>query len=125
MSLQLLTRRNASCNELLCSIYNLTPVDLEIFYQVAAENSATLDALAQTVKKDRSTVHRSLQKLVSIGLCYKEARGLKDGGYYHVYSATELSKIKDQARQKVREITSSLERMLQNFESDVRKHCCP
>ncbi len=49
---------------------------------------------------------------------------MKDGGYYHVYSAMELSKVRDQAERKVREITAGLERMLRNFESDVKKHCC-
>lgn len=124
MSLQILTRKNASCNELLCSIYNLNPVDLDIYYQLAGGKSASLDELARSVERDRSTVHRSLQKLVGSGLCYKEVRGLKDGGYYHVYSAMELSKVRDQAERKVREITAGLERMLRNFESDVRKHCC-
>ncbi len=124
MSLQLLTRKNASCNELLCAVYNLNPVDLEVFYQLAGGNSASLDELSQKVKRDRSTIHRSLQKLVSNQLCYKETRALKDGGYYHLYSATELPKVKQQAELRVREITSSFEKMLRNFESDVRKHCC-
>ncbi len=124
MSLQLLTRRNASCNELLCSIYNLSPVDLDIFYRLVGGEPASLDELAGGVKRDRSTVHRSLQKLVGTGLCYKEARGLKEGGYYHVYTATELSKIKDMAEEKVGEITGGLERMLKNLESDIKKHCC-
>lgn len=123
MSLQLLTRRNASCNELLCTIYNLNPVDLEIFYQLAQGKTAGLDELASTVKRDRTTVHRGLQKLVGCGLCYKEVKSLKDGGYYHVYGATELSTIRKQAEQRVKDLTTSLEKMLHNFESDVRKHC--
>jgi|SRR5713101_1532897 len=123
MSLQNLTRKNATCNELLCSIYNLSPVDLDIFYRLAGGESAGLDDLAGSVKRDRSTVHRSLQKLVGTGLCYKEVRGLKEGGYYHVYAATELSKIKSMATVRVGEITAGLDRMLRNFESDVRKHC--
>ncbi len=124
MSLQILTRRNASCNDLLCAVYNLNSVDLDLFYQLAGGKTASLDELAHQVKRDRSTVHRSLQKLVSNGLCYKETRALRDGGYYHLYNATELPKIKQQAEMRVGEITASLERMLRNFESDVRKHCC-
>jgi predicted transcriptional regulator len=124
MSLQVLTRRNASCNDLLCSVYNLNPIDLDVFYHLAGGNTASLDELAQKVKRDRSTVHRSLQKLVSNQLCYKETRVIKDGGYYHLYGATELPKIKEQSELRVREITTSLEKMLRNFESDIRKHCC-
>ena len=124
MSLQILTRRNASCDDLLCAVYNMNPVDLEIFYNLAGGVTASLDELATKVKRDRSTVHRSLQKLVSNQLCYKETRTLKDGGYYHAYGTTEITKIREQAESRVAEITSSLQRMLRNFESDVRKHCC-
>ena len=124
MSLHVLTKKNASCNDLLCAVYNLNPVDLEIFYLLAGGSSASLDDLAQRMKRDRSTVHRSLQKLVGNQLCYKETRTIKDGGYYHIYSAVEISKVKAEAEHRVDEITASLGRMLRNFESDIRKHCC-
>jgi len=124
MSLQILTKKNASCNDLLCAVYNLNPVDLEIFYLLAGGESASLDELSQKMKRDRSTLHRSLQKLVSNQLCYKETKTIKDGGYFHVYSAMEIPKIKAQAQQRVEEITASLGKMLRNFESDIRKHCC-
>ena len=124
MSLQVLTRRNASCNDLLCSVYDLNPADLEIFYNLAGGDTRSLDELAQKIGRDRSTIHRSLQKLVSNQLCYKETRALKDGGYYHLYGAAELSKIKERSEVRVREIVVSLDKMLRNFESDVRKHCC-
>src|SRR5712692_1366960 len=99
MSLQLLTRKNASCNELLCAVYNLNPVELEVFYHLAGGASAGLDEIALKVKRDRTTIYRSLQKLVSIQLCYKETKALKEGGYYHLYSATELARVKEQAEQ--------------------------
>jgi len=124
MSLQVLTKKNASCNDLLCAVYNLNPVDLEIFYILAGGSTASLDELSTKMKRDRSTIHRSLQKLVSNQLCYKETRTIKDGGYYHIYSAVEIPKIKMQAETRVEEITTSLGRMLRNFESDIRKHCC-
>ena len=124
MSLQLLTRKNASCNDLLCSVYNLNPVDLEIFYNLAGGNTRSLDELAQKVGRDRSTIHRSLQKLVSNQLCYKETRALKEGGYHHLYGAAELSKIKERSEVRVQEIVASLEKMLRNFEPDIRKRCC-
>jgi predicted transcriptional regulator len=124
MSLQVLTKTNATCNDLLCAIYNLNPVDLEIFYNLAGGKTASLDDLAKNVKRDRSTIHRSLQKLVSNQLCYKETKSLKEGGYYHLYGATGLAKSKEQAEQRVKAITTSLDNMLRNFESDVRKHCC-
>jgi predicted transcriptional regulator len=61
-------------------------------------------------------------KLLSAGLVHKQSMTLKGGGYYHVYMAIEVARIKEQARQKVKEITAGLERLIDNFESDLCKH---
>ena len=50
------------------------------------------------------------------------SRGLKNGGYYHVYSIVDPHQIKEHARQKVKEITSSLELLIEKFESDLTEH---
>jgi predicted transcriptional regulator len=121
-SIQLLSRKGATCSDLLSCLYNLKPNDLEVFLEVAKKDSATLDQVAESVQRDRSSTHRCLSKLVSAGLLHKKSRTLKSGGYYHVYSVVEPSKIKEQARQKVKEITDSLEDLIDNFESDLAKH---
>ena len=50
----------------------------------------TLDGISKEVDRDRTTTFRSLQKLVSLGLCVKETKTIKEGGYYHVYSAVDM-----------------------------------
>ena len=120
-SIQLLTRKRASCTDLLTCLYDLKDTELDILFEVARSQS-TLDEISEAVKKDRSTVHRALSKLVSLDLVYKRVRSLKNGGYYHVYTIAEESKIRDNAKLKVREITESLERLTDNFIPDFRKH---
>jgi len=124
-SIQLLTRKGATCSDLLSCLYNLKPIDLEVFLEVAKKESVTLDQVADAVHRDRSSTHRCLSKLLSAGLVIKQSRTLKGGGYFHVYSAVEPSKIKQQARQKVREITEGLENLIESFESDLTKHLQP
>jgi predicted transcriptional regulator len=121
-SIQLLTRKGATCSDLLSCLYNLKPIDLEVFLEVAKKESVTLDQVAEAVQRDRSSTHRCLSKLLSAGLVNKQTRTLKGGGYFHVYSVVEPSKIKQQARQKVREITEGLENLIESFESDLEKH---
>lgn len=89
---------------------------------MAKKESATLDQVAEAVHRDRSSTHRCLSKLLSAGLVIKQSRTLKGGGYFHVYTAIEPAKIKQQARQKVREITEGLESLIDSFESDLTKH---
>ena len=121
-SIQLLARKGATCSDLLSCLYNLKPIDLEVFLEVARKDGATLDQVADSVHRDRSSIHRCLSKLVSAGLVNKQSKTLKGGGYFHVYTMVEPSKIKAHARQKVKEITEGLEGLIDNFESDLTKH---
>ena len=120
-SIQVLTRRGATCSDLLSCLYNLKPIDIEVFLEVARNDNATLTQIAELVHRDRSSTHRCLSKLVSAGLVHKQSKTLKGGGYYHVYSMVEASKIKEYAKQRVKEITESLESLIENFESDLTK----
>ncbi|MDG6999068.1 MAG: MarR family transcriptional regulator [Nitrososphaerota archaeon] len=102
-------------------LYNLSPIESRVFYELAGAGASTVDDISTKLRRDRSTIHRTLSKLVSTGLCYKETRTLEDGGYYHLYSPVEASKIRDQVSAKVHELCEALQALLENFESDFRK----
>ena len=121
-SINLLTKKGATCTDLLTCLYNLKPADLEVLQTVAKNPNATLDQIAATIQKDRSTTHRTLSKLVSINLITKQTKTLKSGGYYHTYSMLEPMLIKKHARERVKEITESLNSLIYNFDSDMEKH---
>jgi predicted transcriptional regulator len=121
-SIQSVTRRGATCSDLLSCLYNLKPIDMEVLIEVAKNRDAMLTQIAELVHRDRSSTHRCLSKLVSAGLVHKQSKTLEGGGYYHVYSIAEPEQIKEYARQRVKEITDSLESLIENFESDLKKH---
>ena len=121
-SLQLLTRKGATCSDLLNCLYNLKPIDLEVFLEVARNENATLTQIAELVHRDRSSTHRCLSKLVSAGLVHKQSQTLKGGGYYHVYTMAEPDQIKEYARKRVKEITESLGSLIENFDTDLKRH---
>ena len=121
-SIQSVTRRGATCSDLLSCLYNLKPIDMEVLIEVAKNQEAMLTQIAELVHRDRSSIHRCLSKLVSAGLVHKQSKTLEGGGYYHVYSIAEPEQIKEYARQRVKEITDSLEGLIENFESDLKKH---
>lgn len=118
-NIQFLTRKEVTCQDLLSCLYNLKPIDLEVFLQVARNQWSTLDKIADAVQRDRSSTHRCLAKLQSAGLIHKQSRGLKGGGYFHLYSIVDPEKIKEDARQRVKEITNSLEVLIEKFESEL------
>jgi predicted transcriptional regulator len=121
-SINLLTRKGASCTDLLTCLYNLKPSDLEVLAALAKNENSTLDQIAKIVQKDRSSVHRCLSKLVSINLVNRQSKSLKGGGYYHTYAMLDPATIKKHALEKVKEITESLEALVDSFELDIQKH---
>jgi predicted transcriptional regulator len=121
-SLQSLTKKGASCSDLLSCLYNLKPTDIEVLLTVAKNPDTTLDEISKKVQRDRSSVHRILSKLLSANLVTKETKTIKGGGYYHTYSMVEPKQIKKHAKERVKEITDGLELLINRFELDLQKH---
>ncbi len=81
--------RDLECETLLECLYDLNELDRECFDVLAeASEPLTVDQLAETVDRERSTVYRSVQRLLQFGLVEKEQRNYDRGGYYHVYDIT-------------------------------------
>ncbi len=119
-----LTRMNATVKDLFIQLYDLSPLDLDILFMLIANNNdepITLDEISKGMDRDRSTTFRSLQKLVTLGLCVKETKTIKEGGYYHVYSAVDMQTFKVETEKRVKELQRSLDRLLKKFEDDMRK----
>ena len=123
-SINTLTRMNATVKDLFIQLYDLSPLDLDILFMLISKKNdepMTLDQISKESDRDRSTTFRSLQKLVTLGLCIKETKTIKEGGYYHVYSVVDMETFKMETERKVRDLQKSLERLLKKFESDMQQ----
>ncbi len=88
---------NATAKDLFIQLYDLSPLDLDILFLLISKKNdepMTLDDVSKETDRDRSTTFRSLQKLVTLGLCSKETKTIKEGGYYHVYSVVDIETFK-------------------------------
>jgi predicted transcriptional regulator len=121
-----LTRINATVRDLFIYLYNLSPLELDILLTLitnSANNSKkgmTLEELTQEVDRDKSTVFRSLQKLVALGICIKETKTIKEGGLYHIYSAIDIESFKLETEKRIKELERSFNRILRKFEADMQ-----
>jgi predicted transcriptional regulator len=123
-SVNTLTRMNATVKDLFIQVYDLSPPELDILFMLISrekEEPMTLDEVSKEMDRDRSTTFRSLQKLVSLGLVVKDTKTIKDGGYFHVYSAVDRETFKRETERRVKELQKSLDRLLKKFESDMQK----
>src|SRR5919106_1252703 len=118
--LSTLTRMNSTLKDLLIHLYDLSPLDLDLLFVLIRNGKPmTLEELVKQADRDKSTVFRSLQKLVSLGICVKETRTIKEGGYFHVYSAIDMKTFRMVTEQKVKELEATFHRLLRKFEDNL------
>jgi predicted transcriptional regulator len=118
-----ITRVNSSVKDLISFVFNLSNLELEILLLLVKSNPqyVTLDGLSRKAARDKSTVHRSLQKLVNERVVHKETRTLKERGYYHIYRSVDHQSLKTETEKRIAEILKSFNRLLSNFEVDLEK----
>jgi predicted transcriptional regulator/CheY-like chemotaxis protein len=106
--------------DLLVFLYDLSPLDMGLLsILLKSKGMVPLDAIAAEASRDKSTVFRSLQKMVSHNICVKEERNLKEGGYYHVYGVNEIGAIKQSARERIEALRYNIDSVLKKFESEL------
>ena len=121
-SLNVITSANATCKDLLSCVYDLSSSDIALLALLLREaRPRTLDELADSMDRDRGTIFRSLQRLVGLGFCTKQTVNLKEGGYKHLYNTADIEQIERNAEYRVKEIQSSLNRLMKKFRQDIRK----
>jgi predicted transcriptional regulator len=118
-----ITRINSTIKDLFTNIFDLSPLEVDLVLFLIANNDTymTLEELAKETNRDKSTVFRSLQKLVTLGICIKETKTMKGGGYYHTYCAIDVKSFKIITEGKVKEIQQSFDRLLKRFEHDLEQ----
>ena len=85
----------ATCRDIVKCMYGLSDFELAVYRRLAKQGSLRADDLAPSLKKDRSTVYRALQSLVTAGLAFRETKTIDRGGYYHVYSAVPPKQLRE------------------------------
>jgi len=62
---------------------------------------------------------------VNLRICEKETKTLKEGGWYHVYTAIDVPSFKMETEKRVSEIKESFDNLLKKFEANLNKILIP
>lgn len=92
---------NINCDNVIQCIFELNNLDIKVYKILKKTREARADELAKILRKDRSNVYRSLQKLTCCRLCIKEQRNIQNGGYYHIYKSINATKIKKELSEQI------------------------
>ena len=111
-------RQDMECEGLLECFHGLKDLDRECFQSlVEAEEPLTVDEIADDVDRERSTAYRAVQRLLQTGFIRKEQINYDQGGYYHVYSPTDPSKITDDMQRMLNDWYAKMGQLIQEFET--------
>ncbi|MDS0301060.1 BlaI/MecI/CopY family transcriptional regulator [Halogeometricum sp. S1BR25-6] len=110
-------QQDMECEGLLECFHGLKQLDKECFRAVVdASEPLTVDEIADTVDRERSTAYRAVQRLLQVGFIQKEQINYEQGGYYHVYSPTDPSKIADNMQRMLNDWYAKMGQLIQEFE---------
>lgn len=104
-----------TCHDLVQCAFSLGEFEVDVYYNLLEEGPLRADELALKIGKDRSTVYRALQKLMTCGMVYRETKSIERGGYYHVYRAISREMLKERLEHCVKDWYARMQDVLNKF----------
>ncbi len=105
-----------TCHDLVQCAFSLAEFEVEVYYQLSTSGPLRADELAAKMGRDRSTVYRALQKLMTCGMVYRETKSIERGGYFHIYKAIGRDLLRDRLERCVNDWYSHMKEVLSKFE---------
>ena len=109
-------KENPNCSDVIRCIFNLNQTDLMVLKTLPEQKSKTIQQLSKTLHKDRSTIHRSLEKLIACNLCYKERHGGTNRGFIDHYYRLTTNQILKIVQQNIDTCYQEIKKILNKFE---------
>lgn len=96
--------------------FDVTCFEMEIYTTLLKKNPMTVEDLSEILKKDKSTVYKSLQRLLEKGLIERDYRILRSGGYRYLYKPIPFEDFKVKMTKALEQLTKSLTEFIQLVE---------
>ena len=104
------------CEGLLECVHGLRQLDKEVFRTLVESGTPlTVDEVAGTVGRERSTAYRTGQRLLQAGFIQKDQVNDEQGGYYHVYRPTDPDEVADDMQRMLNDWYAKMGTLIQEF----------
>lgn len=110
----------ATSRDLLAAMFDLNELECYVYLCLLGQSEHTLDDLSAHLERDRTTIHRAVNKLVSLGIVVKENRGLEGGGYYQAYKPAPPEMVSRAIEQRFEAIKIRVDHLVKTFSQDVK-----
>jgi len=107
------------CNDIIQCIFDLNQLDIEIYKELQKAKEVRPQTLTRQLKKERSTIYRSLQKLTCAGLCSKKTKTIDSGGYYYTYVSKSSNEIQDHLEKCIDEWYKKMKKTIKELKKEI------
>lgn len=115
-SMSEMLRQDMQCEGLLECFHGLKQLDKRCFQiLVETDSPQTVDDIAEQVDRERSTVYRSIQRLIQTGFVQKEQVNYDGGGYYHIYYPTDSKEVADEMQRLLNDWYAKMGQLIDEF----------
>ena len=111
-------KESFTCYDLVKCMFHLSDIEITILRKMEERDALTAQEAAEIINRDRATAYRALEKLVSIGLAYKERRGREGRGFSNYYTKIAKKEMLKKAEKNLDTCYNAIKTALMNAETE-------
>lgn len=103
-------------NDVMRCVFKIKDYEIEVYFYLLDRPGSTIAEVSEFLKKDRSSIQRSLQTLMDKGMIERKFRVLGVGGFAYIYTATPLEETKKIMERELQVWYSMMNKLVMKFE---------
>jgi len=89
-------------------VFDLRRTDIVVLREISSKETLSAEEVGRLVGRDRSTAHRSLERLVRCGLCIKGRKGVSPRGFFNTYRRISDRELGTKAREGLNRLSKKI-----------------
>ncbi|WP_423792952.1 helix-turn-helix domain-containing protein [Methanocaldococcus indicus] len=107
---------------LMSCIFGIKSSDVRVYFDLLINGPSKISDIAKRIDRERSTVQRAVQNLLTAGLVTRKQVNLKEGGYYYIYEAIPFEDVKKIIKENIEEWSKNMITWINNISlEDIKK----
>ncbi len=103
-------------NDVMRCVFKIKDYEIEVYFYLLDHPGSTIAEVSDPLKKDRSSIQRSLQTLMDKGMINRKFRVLGVGGFAYIYAATPLEETKKIMERELQVWYNMMNKLVMKFE---------
>ncbi len=103
-------------NDVMRCVFKIKDYEIEVYFYLLDHPGSTIAGISDFLKKDRSSIQRSLQTLMDKGMISRKFRVLGLGGFAYIYMATPIDETKRIMERELQVWYNMMSRLVMKFE---------